>query len=100
MWVSKSFGAHNCLLVMSEKRKSSVNIRKAFCTLLRDLLKAFDCLSHELIIVKLNAYGFRLSFQKLMQIIVKSTNLIVLGRKYFSVCSKHLYLVRFYLTFS
>ena len=41
--------------------------RKAFGVLLTDLSKAFDCLSQELIVAKLNAYGFSLSALKLMQ---------------------------------
>ena len=40
---------------------------KVFGALLTDLSKAFDCLSHELIVAKLNAYGFSLPALKLVQ---------------------------------
>ena len=52
---------------MLEKLNSPVDKGKAFGGLLTDLSKAFDCLSNELIIAKLTAYGFRLSALKLMQ---------------------------------
>ena len=47
-----------CLLNLLEKRKNPVDKGKVFGALLTDLSKAFDCLDHELITAKLNAYGF------------------------------------------
>ena len=62
----RGFSANNCLLAMLEKWKSSVDKAKAFGVLLADLSKWFYCLSHELIIAKLNADGFSLSTLKIM----------------------------------
>ena len=60
-----------------------------FGALLTDLLKAFDCLPHELLIAKLDAYGFEKSYLKLIHNYlsnrkqrIKINNKIVLGARY------------------
>ena len=63
----KGFNAHHCLLAMLEKWKKAVDIKKVFGALLTNLSKAFDCLPHDLIIAKLNAYGFSLPALNLIQ---------------------------------
>ena len=62
----KGFSAQHCLLAMLEKWKNAIDKGKVFGALLTDLSKPFDCLPHELIIAKLNAYGFNLPALKLM----------------------------------
>ena len=51
---------------MLEKRKSVTDNRKIFGALPNDLSKAFDCLSHDLLIAKVNAY-FSIAALRLMQ---------------------------------
>ena len=54
----KGYSAQYCLLFMLEKWKHSVDNGEASGALLTDMSKAFDCLSHDLLIAKLEAYGF------------------------------------------
>ena len=48
----------NCLIVLLQKWKESVDQGHVFRALLTELSKTFECLAHNLLIAKLNAYGF------------------------------------------
>ena len=52
-----------------------------FGALLTDLSKAFDCLDNELLIAKLNAYGFSLPALKLVHDYLSNRNPVDTGRK-------------------
>ena len=52
---------------MIEKWRKPLNEGGAFGALLTDLSKAFDCLSHELLIAKLHAYGVDIPSLKLLR---------------------------------
>ena len=53
--------------MMLETWKEAKDNNKAFGALLTDLSKAFDCLSHDLLIAKLHAYGLELASLKILQ---------------------------------
>ena len=54
----KGHSTQQCLLVMIEMWKKALDNKKVAGAILTDLSKAFDCLSHDLLIAKLEAYGF------------------------------------------
>ena len=61
------YSAQHCLPAILEKWKPAVDNKKTCGALLTDLSKAFDCLSHDLLLAKLNAHGFNLPALRLIQ---------------------------------
>ena len=62
----KGFSTQHCLMAMLERWKTALDKNKIAGALLTDLSKAFDCLNHDLLIAKLDAYGFDLPSLKLI----------------------------------
>ena len=54
----KGYSTQECLVFMLEKWRKALDKQNSAGALLTDLSKAFDCLNHELLIAKLDAYGF------------------------------------------
>ena len=67
----RSYNAQHCLTILIEKYKKSVDNGGAFGALLTEFSKAFDCLSHELSVAKLDAYGFDKNSLKLVNSYLK-----------------------------
>ena len=51
------FGCQTALLKIIEDWKKALDDNKFFAAILMDLSKAFDCLPHNLLLLKLEAYG-------------------------------------------
>ena len=54
----KGHSTEQCLNIMIEKWRKALDNKKCVGAVLTDLSKAFDCLNHQLLIAKLEAYGF------------------------------------------
>ena len=63
----QGFSAQYWMMPMTEKWRKSADEGKTFAALLTDPSKAFDCLLHDLIITKVNAFGFSFSAARLIQ---------------------------------
>lgn len=62
----KRYSCQHVLLRLIETWRKSLDENKLVGAILMDLSKAFDCLPHDLLIAKLEAYGFTKSALKLM----------------------------------
>ena len=54
----KGHSTEQCLIVMLEIWRKALDDKNSAGGILRDLSKAFDCLNHNLLLAKLEAYGF------------------------------------------
>ena len=62
----KGFSTQYCLINLLEKWRQSLDQGPVFATLLTDLSNAFECISYELSIAKLIAYGVKISSVRLI----------------------------------
>ena len=68
----KGFSAQHCLLSMVKKWKTAVNNKTTFGALLTNLFREFDCLSHDLLLAKLNYLWFQfISFKADAKLFIK-----------------------------
>ena len=63
----KRFSVQHCLLSMLEKWESAIDNKTILGALLTDPSKAFYCLSQDLLIAKLKAYGFSIAALRLVK---------------------------------
>ena len=54
----RNYSTQHTLLILIENCKKALDTKQTASALLMDLSKAFDCLNHDLMLAKLNGYGF------------------------------------------
>ena len=70
---SEKVSVHNIACCQCLRNGDQLSITFGWC-LLTDLSKAFDCLSHDLLIAKLYAYGFSMAALRLIQNYLSNRN--------------------------
>ena len=63
----KGNSTEQCHIVMLEKWKNTLGGKGTAGAILTDLLKAYDCLNHNLLLAKMEAYGFDTGALKFIQ---------------------------------
>ena len=66
MGYRKGYSSQPSLIAMFEKWKENLDKGGEYGALSVHLSKAFDCLQHDLVLAKVNAYGFDYKFLKLI----------------------------------
>ena len=75
--IEKNVSSQNVLLRLIEQWKECLDNNKLVGAVLMDLSKAFDCLPHDLLIAKLEAYGFDRNTLKLFHSYLKDGKQVV-----------------------
>ena len=74
-------GTQHVLIGLLEEWGEQLDHNKIIGTVLLDLSKAFDCILHDLLIAKLNAYGFDKNTLTLLFFLFRKTEINLLGLK-------------------
>ena len=74
MGYRKRYSSQHSLIAMFEQWKENLDKGGEYGALFVDLSKAFDCLQHDLLLAKLNAYGFDYKSFKLISSFLSDRN--------------------------